>query len=240
MGDISNQRIFKMIKEINPHMMISCSFKEKIPEELLSIEGNRIINIHGALLPEYRGANMLNWVLVKGCSETGITMHYMDKELDSGDIISQVKYPIEYNDDAVSLKKKMFKKVGQLLDEGIDFILHNRVPVKQDHSKGYYYLARSPTDGKVNWNSNAVDIYNLVRALVYPFPGAFSYNGEKKYIFEKVEVVVNNLVCFSPGRIIEVGSNHIVVSAQYNLIKILVIRDNNIKDLPFKVGGYFR
>ena len=239
MGSVTSQQIIKKIKGTSPDIMLSCSFKEKIPEELIEINGIKIINIHGALLPEYRGANMLNWVLIKGCNETGITMHYMDKTLDSGDIISQVKYPIDINDDAVSLKRKMFIKVIELLDDGLHAIANNRRLIKQNHTKGYYYFSRKPDDGKISWEGNAIDIYNLVRALVSPFPGAFSYYMNKKYIIDKAEVVFDNLVHYSPGKIMKVRPDYIIVSSHYNLVKILEFRDHNIGDLPFKVGGCF-
>lgn len=230
--------IIKSIEQINPDVMLSCSFKYKIPDELLIINKKKIINIHGALLPEFRGANMLNWVLIKGCQTTGITLHYMENTLDSGDILAQISYPIYFEDDAVSLKKRMFEKTLELFDNSWNNIISGKaLPQKQDHSKAHYYPARKPEDGLINWKLNAIDVYNLSRALVSPFPGAFSFYNGMKYIFEKIEIYNDNQVHFKSGKIIEVTSEYMLVSTLYNLVKVLKIykATPNRTETSFKV-----
>ncbi len=239
------EEIIELVKNVKPDVMLSCSFKHKIPSELLCINGKKIINIHGALLPEYRGANMLNWLIIKGQEKTGVTLHYMDAELDAGDILAEISYPILFEDDANSLKKRMYQKTLELFDNCWNEIVNNRItPIKQDHTKAYYYPGRKPSDGLINWHSNAIDVYNLVRALVQPFPGAFTFYNGKKVIIERAEIIYDNRVHFKSGRIVEVGDNFIVATTLYNKIKINRILDaeapeNTVSFTTFKKDTFF-
>lgn len=243
--NFSEDELIEMVHEINPNVMLSCSFKYKIPSSLIQIKNLKIINIHGAILPHYRGANMLNWVIIKGCNESGITLHYMDETLDTGDILASIKYPINANEDANIIKNRMFEYTIKLFDENWEEIINNRCRIiKQDHSKGYYFPARKPEDGLINWHSNAKDINNLIRALVKPFPGAFSFYEGIYFRFEKAEILIDNKVHFKPGKIIKSDKNYIIVTSIYNLLKVTEIYDENshkIKNLTqFKLNTFFK
>lgn len=236
----SSERIKQMIESVRPDMMFSCSFRYKIPKDLIEVNGVRIVNLHGAKLPEYRGGNMINWVLVNGLTETCVTLHYIAEQIDTGDVLAEKYYPIYKTDTAVSLKKRMAENIYKLFDEKLDDILNKKIiPQKQDHSKAYYYPARKPEDGLINWKSNAVDVYNLVRALVSPFPGAFTYYEGRKVIIESCEVLIDNKVHFKQGKIVEVCDDYIIVSTLFNLIKVNEIRDFDFKSLDFKQGEFF-
>jgi len=166
-----------------PDYFFCFSYSMILCKQILRIARRGAINFHGGLLPEYRGANVINWVLVEGAKETGMTSHYMTAGIDDGDIIFQERISISEEDTAKTLKKKvdaigfdMLRRIKNLLDRGKEL---PRTP--QDESKSRYFRRRQPEDGVIDWRKSDEEIFNLVRALVNPWPGAFYFdrNGEK-------------------------------------------------------------
>ena len=223
------QELAEKIKENGDCVLLSCSYKALIPREVVRLG---IINIHGALLPEWRGANMLNWVIIKGCKKSGVTLHYMEETLDSGDIIDIIEYPL-YPDDTIGMvRKRMFEKTTELLDRCWESLLRGELTArKQDHRLARYYPSRSPADGRINWRLNAIDIYNLVKALVYPYPGAFCFYKGQRIIIEETSVEIDNKPHFRPGKISAVDKDgHIKITTGYNLLVIKRVRDKEAFD----------
>ncbi len=228
------------LEALAPELMISCSFRYKIPAELLEIKGVPIYNVHGAKLPYFRGGNMLNWTIINGEREMALTLHILEETMDTGDIIAEVTFPIAWEDDANDVKAGMFKALVQLLDENIESLkTKSFCPRKQDHTQAKYFPARKPEDGIVNWDSNATDLYNLVRALVAPFPGAITFYGGKKLVIERAEVVFNNKVYYTTGKVLKVDASGVLVTTQFNLLRIKEFRDVSIKSLRLEPGSFF-
>lgn len=170
------------VKGINPDIGIVCSYSLIFDEALLAIPTKGLFNLHGGLLPEYRGANVLNWVLINGEKETGITLHRVVREVDSGNVVAQKKVPVDFTDTALTLRTKMKKQTVELMRENWNLLCLNPVPAfAQDESRAKRWPRRKPEDGLINWNLTAMEIYNFIRALVFPWPGAFYYdeNGNK-------------------------------------------------------------
>lgn len=184
----------KAIIEINPDIAICYSYDRIFDETFLSIFKGEVYNLHGALLPKYRGQNVLNWVLVNGETSTGMTLHRMNLGIDSGPIVYQKEIMIDFEDTAVTLKEKMNRKVLEILDEFLPDIVHKSIKCKnQDEKQATYFHKRNPSDGEIDWNKDPIDIYNLIRALVSPWPGAYYVHKNRKYIidtFMKYEDVV--------------------------------------------------
>jgi len=158
-----------------------------IGEEVLSIPPNGCLNLHGSLLPKYRGRCPVNWALVNGEKETGVTLHAMTVKPDNGDIIGQDRIEISSDDTALTLHHKLTDSASQLLDKTLPLILkgtEQRIP--QDHSLATYFGGRKPADGEINWQQSAEQVCNLVRAVTRPYPGAFSYLGNRKALFWSV------------------------------------------------------
>jgi methionyl-tRNA formyltransferase len=158
-----------------PDYFFCFSYSMIINKDLLEIPRFGAINFHGGLLPEFRGANIINWVLIEGAKETGMTSHYMTAGIDDGDIIFQERISISEEDTAKTLKEKvdaigfdMLRRIKNLLDQG------KKLPrAPQDGSRSRYFRRRRPEDGLIDWRKSDEDIFNLVRALVHPWPGAF-------------------------------------------------------------------
>jgi len=142
---------------------------------LLALPHLGALNMHGSLLPKYRGRVPVNWAIIHGETETGATLHYMLDRADSGDIIAQQAVPILPDDTA----KEVFDKVtvaGELaLSRALPALLAGNAPrIKQDAKASTYYGGRKPEDGMIDWSKSAIAIHNLVRAVAPPYPGAFT------------------------------------------------------------------
>jgi UDP-4-amino-4-deoxy-L-arabinose formyltransferase/UDP-glucuronic acid dehydrogenase (UDP-4-keto-hexauronic acid decarboxylating) len=150
--------------------------------ELLRCPPRGAFNIHWGLLPEYRGANVLNWVLVNGERESGVTIHYMDEGVDTGDIVTQCRVSIEPKDTAVTLREKLRVAATIILRDTIPQIREgSHARISQDHKNAKHWPRRKPEDGLIDWAWPPERIYNLIRALVAPWPGTYFYdqNGNK-------------------------------------------------------------
>lgn len=179
-----NEAFCTKIRGYSPDLGLCYSFDRIIGQKILNEFHGNIFNIHGALLPKYRGANVLNWVLINGEKKTGITIHQMVSKLDAGDIAKQMEVKIKEDDTATTLQDRMNQLTSTLLLDFIkQFINGKTVLIKQDESQATYVRRRHPEDGFFSWNQDAREIYNLIRGLVHPWPGAwFIENGEKKII----------------------------------------------------------
>jgi methionyl-tRNA formyltransferase len=157
-------------------------------------------------LPKYRGFAPVNWVVINGETETGVTLFYLSEEVDSGDIIAQKKIKIGKNDTAHEVYKKAAELSILLLKKYHDLILEGRAPrKKQNHKKATYGCPRTPEDSKINWQNSNESIHNLIRGLSYPYPGAFCYYKKKKIIIQKSSIPTQKRwIGNVPGRIIRV------------------------------------
>jgi len=175
------------LKNLKPDLILVNSYSMILPKEILDIPKRGAINIHGAMLPKYRGANVLNWVLINGEKETGITLHYMNEDIDAGDIIAQTKIKISFTDTASTLKRKFARTVITLLKKEWPNIINNNVRrMPQDNSIATVVHRRKPEDGLIDWSKPAIEIYNLIRALVKPYPGAYYFDKKgNKIIIDK-------------------------------------------------------
>jgi methionyl-tRNA formyltransferase/L-amino acid N-acyltransferase YncA len=159
---------------LDPDLILVNSYSMLIRPEILAIPRFGALNIHGALLPQYRGCNPTQWALLNDETETGVTMHYMDAHFDTGDIIAQRRVPIHFEDTWRDIQARSMVATEAMLAEELPKLLkgtNSRQP--QDESKAHYWPRRHPEDGRIDWGQNVLYIYNLIRALVKPHPGAF-------------------------------------------------------------------
>jgi UDP-4-amino-4-deoxy-L-arabinose formyltransferase/UDP-glucuronic acid dehydrogenase (UDP-4-keto-hexauronic acid decarboxylating) len=182
--DINHPIWAHRIRLLKPDVIFSFYYRNMIKPAILDIPPKGCLNLHGSLLPKYRGRCPINWVLIHNEKETGVTLHYMTPHPDDGDIVCQKKFAISDDDTPRSLFDKSAEASTQMLDEILPKIKSGKAPRHpQDHSKATYFGGRRPADGEIDWSKPARDIRNLVRAVTRPYPGAFSYIGESKYFF---------------------------------------------------------
>jgi methionyl-tRNA formyltransferase len=170
-----------LIREAHPDLLFSFYYRSILSPEILSIPRLCGLNLHGSLLPRYRGRAPVNWVLVNGETETGVTLHVMAAKPDAGDIVGQETVSIDFEDTAFSLFGKMERAAARLLAGLLPQIAEGRVPRRPNEiANGSYFGGRKPQDGRIDWSAPAVRAYNLVRAVTRPYPGAFSHLGGEK------------------------------------------------------------
>ena len=171
------------IRAARPDFLFSFYYRSMLSAEILSLPRVCAMNLHGSLLPRYRGRAPVNWVLVNGETETGVTLHMMTEKPDAGDIVGQAAVPIAFEDTALTLFGKLEKAAESLLSGLLPRIAAGDIPRRPNEiGKGSYFGGRKPEDGRIDWTRPAVEIYNLVRAVTRPYPGAFSFLGSEKLL----------------------------------------------------------
>ncbi|KIH83310.1 bifunctional UDP-4-amino-4-deoxy-L-arabinose formyltransferase/UDP-glucuronic acid oxidase ArnA [Pseudomonas batumici] len=218
--DANHPLWIERIAKLNPDYIFSFYYRNLLSEELLATAKNGAFNLHGSLLPRYRGRAPANWVLVNGETETGVTLHRMVKRADAGGILAQNRVAIERADTALSLHTKLRESAAALLNEALPQLAAGKLSeTAQDESKATYFGRRTPADGKLVWKKPAEELFNLVRAVTQPYPGAFCAVGEHKLIIWSAEVVKGN-EGQAPGRVISVdplriacGEDSLVINA---------------------------
>lgn len=184
--DLSRRDLLDRVSQLAPDIVYSFYFRDVLTEEILRIPRLGAFNVHGSLLPRYRGRCPVNWVIINREPETGMTLHKMVKKPDAGDIIAQKSVAIRPRDTARSLFEKLVPEAAALVAENHPLIRTERAPsAPQDPAKATVFPGRRPSDGAIDWTRNAGDIDALVRAVTRPYPGAFSFlNGRKVLIWE--------------------------------------------------------
>jgi methionyl-tRNA formyltransferase len=187
-----------------PDFLFSCYYRHMLKKPLLDLPKQGALNMHGSLLPRYRGRVPVNWVLVHGEAETGMTLHYMEEKADRGDLVGQKRVLITPEDTAFTLFAKMTVAAEQLLRDTYPLLRAGQAPrLPQDHARASYFGGRGPEDGRIPWTKPAPEIYNLVRAVTQPYPGAFTnLSGRKLFVWwgrALAEPVQSGAV---PGRVV--------------------------------------
>ncbi len=165
--------VVNQIRALQPDFFFSFYYREMLGRELLAIPKRGALNMHGSLLPKYRGRVPVNWAIIRGETETGSTLHYMTEKPDNGDIVAQQAVPILPDDTALQVFQKVTVAAEMALNACLPDLLVGRAQaVKQDLSKGAYFGGRKAADGVIDWSQSAQEIHNLVRAVAPPYPGA--------------------------------------------------------------------
>ncbi|MFZ3207294.1 MAG: methionyl-tRNA formyltransferase, partial [Geobacteraceae bacterium] len=164
-----------VVRELAPDLIVVVAFGQILPQSLLDIPRHGCINVHASLLPAYRGAAPLNWCIINGETETGVTTMLMDAGLDTGDMLLRKRTDIEPDEDSLSLHDRLSALGAEALVETLDLLGAGRlVPEKQIDSLTSYAPMLKKEDGLIDWNRPALAIKNLVRGMT-PWPGAFSW-----------------------------------------------------------------
>ena len=165
---------YEKIKDLNPDMIVTCAYGQFVPDNILNIPKYGSINVHASLLPKYRGGAPIHRAIINGDSKTGVTIMYMAKKMDAGDIISQREVIIKEDDNLESLHDKL-SVVGRdlLLDTIEDIIACKSSRVKQDENLVSYAYNITREDERLDFNKTTIEIYNHIRGLS-PLPGAFT------------------------------------------------------------------
>ena len=177
----NDSNVVREIREIAPDFLFSFYYRRMLQKELLNIPKMGALNMHGSLLPKFRGRVPVNWAVIKGETETGATLHYMTAKPDAGDIVDQEAVPILYNDTAFDVFHKVTDTAEIILNRSLPSLaagIASRIP--QDSNQATYFGKRTPEDGRIDWRNDAQIVHNLVRGVAPPYPGAFTIlDGER-------------------------------------------------------------
>ena len=205
-----------------------------IKEPILSSYKNKIIGFHPAELPKNRGRHPIIWALVLGLKKTASTFFFLTKEPDAGDILNQKIIKISNKDYAKDLYDKVLKAIPEQINEIIDDFLHDSLnPVRQVKKDSNVWRKRGEIDGKIDWRMNSKNIYNLIRALADPYPGAYFIYNKKKFLVSSSKIVNLKIDNQEPGRIIRNNSKELIVKTGD---KAISFSKNQFKD---KIEGEF-
>jgi UDP-4-amino-4-deoxy-L-arabinose formyltransferase/UDP-glucuronic acid dehydrogenase (UDP-4-keto-hexauronic acid decarboxylating) len=217
--DINHPLWVRRIKGLAPDILFSFYYRHMVKPAVLEIPPAGCLNLHGSALPKYRGRCPVNWVLVHGETETGVTLHHMTAEPDAGDIVAQKKVAISDDDTARSLHEKLARASRELLDETLPRIKDGTAPrIPQDPAQATYYGGRRPADGEIDWTKGSQQVRNLVRAVTRPYPGAFSHLGDRKCLFWSVSCVESAPGKSVPGTIL--STDPLVVACNGGAVRI--------------------
>ncbi len=217
--DVNHPLWVQKIRDIHPDIIFSFYYRQVLKPPILEVPHMGCLNLHGSLLPKYRGRCPINWVLVNGEKQTGVTLHYMTPKPDGGDIVAQKAIEISDHDTAQSLYDKVTETSVELLDEVLPEIKDGTAPrVPQDHSKATYFGGRDPEDGEIDWTRNSTEVRDLVRAVTHPYPGAFSFVGNRKCLFWTVSAMSETKNKPNPGTIM--STNPLVIACGEGSVRV--------------------
>ena len=215
-SDINLPQNVERIREAAPDFIFSFYYRTMIKPALLEIPQQGALNLHGSFLPRYRGRVPVNWVVINGESETGATLHYMVEKPDAGDMVDQERVSIAFTDTAYDVFGKVTDAAVTVISRAWPLLRDGKAArIPMNLAEGSYFGGRKPADGRIDWTKSAVQIYNLVRGVTHPYPGAFtSLGGDTVVIWQAWPVAGSG----APGRI--VSQNPLLVGTGDGLLEI--------------------
>ena len=188
-GEAAGDLVRDAVRRVQPDFIFSFYYRHMLPTDLLALAPRGAYNMHGSLLPKYRGRVPTNWAVLNGETETGATLHEMTVKPDAGAIIGQTSVPILPDDTAQQVFDKVTVAAEQTLWRVLPALLAGEAPrLPNDIANGSYYGGRKPEDGRIDWSLPAERVYNLVRAVAPPYPGAFTDMGDARFVVARARL----------------------------------------------------
>ncbi|BDU50282.1 methionyl-tRNA formyltransferase [Haliovirga abyssi] len=238
---VKSEETLEILKELAPDIIVVVAYGKILPNSIIDMPKYGVINVHGSLLPKYRGASPIHHAIINGEEKTGVTIMYIAEELDAGDMILKKELKIEEDDTLETIHDKL-KVVGkEALLEAMELIEQGKVKQEeQDHSSATFTKPIKKEEAKINWNDTKENIYNFVRGL-NPFPTAYTVSNGKRYKIYEVEKIEKNYngVC---GEVVEIDKNKgAIIKSNNGAILLKKIRPENKKIITGKdlINGNF-
>jgi len=234
---VNSESFFYQVKKYNCDIFVSMSFNQIFKKKIINLPKFKTINCHAGSLPFYRGRNILNWVLINDEDFFGITVHYMDEGIDTGDIILQRKFPITDNDSYKTLLGFSYIECAKILYDSLKKIQHGDVKTIKQFSIdpiGSYCKRRVEGDEFINWNQSSRQVFNFIRAICKPGPSAHSKIDNKIVKINNSKIIKEQLFNdFKPGEVLSKNNTSYIVGCKNSLIEIKEVSS------PIKVGQFF-
>jgi methionyl-tRNA formyltransferase len=186
-ADARDPALLARVRDVQPDMLFSFYYRNMLPASILDIAP--AFNMHGSLLPAFRGRAPVNWAVLHGATEIGATLHEMTIKPDAGAIVAQTAVPILPDDTAFEVFGKVTVAAEQTLWHVLPALLAGTAPrIPNDLSKGGYFSGRKPEDGRIDWTQPAQQVYNLHRAVAPPYPGAFTDVAGVRFVIDRARL----------------------------------------------------
>lgn len=242
--DVVRKKDIDYLKKLNADLFVLSNWRKLMKPNVFSIPKLGTINIHDSLLPEYAGFAPINWAIANGETKTGVTVHFVDYGIDTGDIILQKVIPIGSQETATDILQKVLPSCSKLMLEAIGLIERGEAPrIKQDLTKRTFYHKRGLKESSIDWNKSNLEIYNLIRAQSDPYPNVFT-KSQGKILKIKKASLSKDIYNGTPGRIFAKKEKGVVVicgetreSNNQGLV-IEVVQEENRKPMP--ANDYFK
>jgi methionyl-tRNA formyltransferase len=212
-----------ILRDLAPDFIFSFYYRYMIPREMLDTAKVAALNLHGSLLPKFRGRCPVNWVLIAGEKKSGVTLHVMEAKPDAGNIVAQREVEITFDDTAHSLSLKLASAARLLMRDALPQLLSGSFPRLPQAGASSYYGGRRPEDGLIDWSNDALTVYNLIRAVTHPYPGAFTFIEGKKLFIWKAEPVA--IVRTAPSGTI-ISTNPLLVATDQGALRLISVQLN--------------
>jgi len=224
-GNPRNGRAKEFIAKNECEILISINYLFLIEQDIINLSKGLTFNIHGSLLPKYRGRTPHVWAIINDEKFTGITAHIIDEGCDTGDILEQIKISIEPNDTGDNILTKYESNYLPLIEKVIDSFNQGKLkPKKQDPKKATYYGKRIPDDGLINWNWQKERIYNWIRAQAHPYPGAFTFLHGKKITIDEISYSDDGYEYKQPNGMV-LNSHPLIIKTPNGAVEIKSFRE---------------
>ncbi|WP_124094256.1 formyltransferase [Burkholderia gladioli] len=188
-ADPAGAELREAVAAAQPDFIFSFYYRHMLPVALLALAARGAYNMHGSLLPKYRGRVPTNWAVLRGETETGATLHEMAAKPDAGAILGQTAVPILPDDTAAQVFDKVTVAAEQTLWRVLPALLAGEAPhLPNDFSQGSYFGGRKPEDGRLDWSKPAAEVYNLIRAVAPPYPGAFTELHGRRFVVARARL----------------------------------------------------
>ncbi len=227
-GNPRGQKSLDFIKDKTVDVLLSVNYLFIIEKDLINLPSKLAFNIHGSLLPKYRGRTPHVWAIINNESNSGVTAHVIDEKCDTGPIIKQIYVPIEHNDTGAIILEKYAKIYYPLIKDVLIQIEKGNIQLTpQNESIATFFGKRSPEDGHINWNWQKERIYNWIRALSHPYPGAFTLIGNNKLIIDSIEFSDYGFNFEMPNGLI-ISVMPFLIKTTNGVVKVTKYRNSNI------------
>lgn len=238
--NINSDEFFVLVAEMTCDLFVSMSFNQIFRRRMIDLPPHKTINCHAGKLPFYRGRNILNWALINDEAEFGITVHYVDEGIDTGDIILQDTYPITDADDYGTLLERAYCGCADVLYRAVRAIYDGkaqRIPQSSIHPVGFYCSSRRAGDEIIDWRLSSRALFNFVRAISRPGPQALTFNNGAEVRFNRVEMVSEAPSFLGiPGAVLQKAADSFLVKTSDSFVRVTEWTSTG----PIKVGDRFK
>jgi methionyl-tRNA formyltransferase len=242
---LRNDGVLEQLRSLRTDVIVVMAFGQILPQSVLDLPKYGAVNIHASILPRHRGAAPIQWAILEGDHETGVTLMKMDAELDTGDIIAVLRTPIHATDNSQNLHDRLADLGASLLTAKLrDYLAGHISPKPQDNDLSTYARKITKDDGQIDWSLPAIEIHRRIRALT-PWPGAFTFLPVKQARLLKIPEAYISEPEGNPGKILSVSENSLVVACGKNSLSLTKLQregsrsmdvDNFLNGCPLASG----